>query len=158
MGSLRPEPWRKKLDGGKKGDNNLGILTSIVIGIILGIITYNFKSSHTLQSIFSGGPTNKHHSTYQINLVEQKRAPTKTGIREITKDTSLGQSRQRIKMKFGYASKLERGIKFAAEPTTRIAEVQYRNEPIPTVRVNSNFICIVNEQTGYKRMYIPPPL
>ena len=61
-------------------------------------------------------------------------------------------------MNFGCASNTERGIKFAAEPTTRVVDVQYRNEPRPTVSVNSNFKCVVIVQTGYKRMYIPPPL
>ena len=83
---MRPEPWRKKLDGGKKGDINLGILTSIAIGIILGVITYNCKSRNILHSILTRGLTYKHHSTDQINLVEQKRAYTKTGVDKVTKD------------------------------------------------------------------------
>ena len=61
-------------------------------------------------------------------------------------------------MKFGCASKLERGIKFAAKPTIEVADVQYRNGYRHTVRVNHGIKCVVKEQTGYKRMYILPPM
>ena len=70
--NLRPEPWRKKPGGDKNGNHNLGIIANVVIGVILGIMTYNFKPSHTPQSVFSWGLTNKNHSTHQISLVEYK--------------------------------------------------------------------------------------
>ena len=83
---------------------------------------------------------------------------SKTGVREVTKDPSLRQSRQQINVKFGYASTSEKGIKFTAKPTTEVVDMQYRNGYRPTVRVNHSLKCAVKEQTGYKRMYILTPL
>ena len=71
---LRPESWRRKLGGDKKGDHNLEMLTIIVIGVILGITTYSFKSSHTPWSVSSQDLTNKNLSTHQTSLGEQKQA------------------------------------------------------------------------------------
>ena len=61
-------------------------------------------------------------------------------------------------MKFGCVCNTKRGIKFSAEPTTEVADVQYRNGYRPTVRVIYSLKCVVKKQTGYNKMYIIPPL
>ena len=49
-------------------------------------------------------------------------------------------------------------IKSAIEPTTQFTGTECKTDYRPTVRVDCNLKYVVNEQTGYKRMYILPPL
>ena len=61
-------------------------------------------------------------------------------------------------MEFGQASDVAEGIKSAIEPTAKFTETACKTDYRPTVRVDCYLKCAVNEQTGYKRMYILPLL
>ena len=106
----------------------------------------------------SAGKVIKNPCFVECKRSSQKRAISKVDAGKVIGNPSVRCSQQQDNMKVGHASNMAKGIKSATEPTVQVADMECKNEYRPTVRVNCNLNCVVNEQKGYKGTYIPPTL